>query len=334
MSYVEGLARIRNSLKRGVISPVYLIYGEQDFFKDQLLKEFQHTILEGENDDFNYQYFTDPVDMAEVVASAEQLPVFAERRLVVARGKNLFSESAAGDDELQSYLDNPNLSTCLVIIADKIDNRRKVIKAIKEKGDLINLTPPKGNELIAWIQEQAKLRSKSLEPMAIEMLIAASGDNLLLIAQELDKVTLFSEQTKITCQDLEQTISKTTNLNVFKITDLAIERKGAAAVQQYREMVHAGEYPLKIMALLSRSFRQLLRVKLMLTSKGLQAEEISRQLKVPSFVAKKLITQQRAFSEEKLISILSAIRDADWRIKTGSLEATVAVEIVIYKIAN
>lgn len=331
---MEGLARIRNSLKRGVISPVYLIYGEQDFLKDQLLKEFQHTILAGENDDFNYQYFTDPVQMADLVASAEQLPVFAERRLVVARGKNLFSESAAGDDELQSYLDNPNISTCLVLIADKIDNRRKAIKTIKEKGELVNLTPPKGNELIAWIQEQGKLRGKSLEPMAIEMLIAASGDNLLLIAHELDKVALFSEQTKITRQDLEQTISKTTNLNVFKITDLAIERKGAAAVQLYREMVQAGEYPLKIMALLSRSFRQLLRVKLMLASKRLHDEEISRQLKLPSFVGKKLIAQQRAFSEEKLITILSAIRDADWRIKTGSLEATVAVEIVIYKIAN
>jgi DNA polymerase-3 subunit delta len=332
---VEDFIKLENSLKRGVISNIYLIYGEEDYLKDLAVKKLRDFLLPKECRDFNYDFFTDPVNFYQLVSSADQLPVFCERRLVVAKSQHLFNDSAeVGEEELISYLNRENPGTCLVLVARKIDARRKAVKLIKEKGEILHLTHPKPEHLSGWVEKQAKLRGKKINPQAAELLVLAAGESLLLLEQEVEKAALYTSGEEIRPEQVEEIASISASLNVFKITDLVTEKKTAAAVKLYKEMIAIGEYPVKILALLGKTFRQLLRTKLLAEKSRIDAAGLGRELKVPNFVAKKLLMQQRHFSLLQLQQALKEIKDADWKIKTGQKDPAIAAELVIYRLAR
>ena len=45
--------RILNSLKRGVVAPVYLLYGEEEYLQEKIINAFKETILTPEMAAFN-----------------------------------------------------------------------------------------------------------------------------------------------------------------------------------------------------------------------------------------------------------------------------------------
>lgn len=332
---MEDFIKLENSIKRGVISNVYLIYGDQEYLKDLAVKKLTDYLLSGDNKDFNYDLFTDPVNYYQLVGSAEQIPVFSEKRLVVAKSQNLFNDNnEIGEEEMVSYLNQPNPGTCLVFVTTKIDARRKVIKLIKEKGEILRITSPKANQLTGWVEKQARYRGKKITPQAIEMLIAAVEDNLLLLEQEVEKASVFCTEGTIDVEHVGQTASNSARLNVFKITELVAERKAVAAVKLYQNMVIIGEYPVKILALLGSSFRQMLRAKLLLNQTHLNSLELSKELKVANFVAKKILAQQRHFDQFQLEEALKIIKNTDFLIKTGQRDQMIAVEMAIYQLAD
>lgn len=330
---MSDLIKLENSIKRGVISPIYLIYGEQDYLKEVAVNKLKQFILKEGNGDFNFDVFTEQINYYKIVESAEQLPVFADKRLVLVKSQNVF-ETKEGEEGLLNYLSQPNPSTCLAFVTDKVDMRKKVVKKIKESGSIIQVASPKGEQLVHWIEKQAKLNGKNIETAAVQLLITAVGDNLLLLEQEMVKCSLFTNSNTISLADMEKTISKSVSLSVFKITDLVAEKKAMEAVNLFKELLIIGEAPHKILALLGRTMRQLLKVKLLKTRLNYDYNDISRELKLPYFVGKKLIHQQQAFKQEKLEEAIEIIANTDWKIKTGQLDPVVAVEMTIYKLTN
>ncbi|MDW7675944.1 MAG: hypothetical protein SCK28_15570, partial [Bacillota bacterium] len=59
---MEDYLKLENSIKRGLLSNVYLIYGEEDYLKDLALKKITAFYLDDNNKDFNYDFISDPVD--------------------------------------------------------------------------------------------------------------------------------------------------------------------------------------------------------------------------------------------------------------------------------
>jgi len=77
---------VLNSLKRGVIAPVYLLYGEEDYLQEKIVNAFKETLLTPGMAAFNL----DEVDgekcpPALLADLANTLPVFAEKRLVIVK---------------------------------------------------------------------------------------------------------------------------------------------------------------------------------------------------------------------------------------------------------
>ena len=77
-----------------------------------------------------------------------------------------------------------------------------------------------------------------------------------------------------------------------------------------------------------RQFRLLILTQEMLNA-GSHEGEITRQLKIYPFVARKLIGQARNFSMETLEDIYKELLDTDVGIKTGQFPAEVALDTLI-----
>jgi DNA polymerase-3 subunit delta len=123
--------------KKGKLLPVYLVAGEERFLRDQVVAEIRTAALGGGVAAFNEDKFTaGEVDVDKVLSAVRTVPMMAPKRFVLVRGVERWdSAGGAGEegetaskvsplDKLAAYAAEAIDSTCLVLVAEKLDGRR------------------------------------------------------------------------------------------------------------------------------------------------------------------------------------------------------------------
>ncbi|MCG8374158.1 MAG: DNA polymerase III subunit delta, partial [Balneolales bacterium] len=120
------MARKQNSADRfqevlqhfnsGSLKPVYFLYGEEEFYLDQLLDKFLN-VLPPHEKDFNLDLlYGQEVTPANVLGIARSFPMMAERRVVIVRNFLQMAKGASGEGDMNdfiTYFEQPNPS-CLL----------------------------------------------------------------------------------------------------------------------------------------------------------------------------------------------------------------------------
>ncbi|HHT62829.1 MAG: DNA polymerase III subunit delta [Bacillota bacterium] len=330
---------VLNDINRGVISLVYLFYGQERFLLERTLDKLTKFLTSGGTGDFNYEKLDGTgVSPAQVAAAANVLPVFAEKRLVVVANSPWFGNGKVKEDDpepLLSYLNNPSPYTCLVFICgEKIDSKRKTVKAVKKVGRIIEFTSPKGVELNRWIEKRFQVRGKKAVPRVADYLAMAVGNDLSSLEQEIEKTALYvGAEAEVTLEDVKKTVCSTSNLTVFNLTDAVSRRDSALGVLYMRELVRNGEHELKVLSLLATQMRNLLKIHV-LSKKGMGEKEIAAAAGIHPYIVKKGRQQCGNFSQEELIQALEILLDVDVKFKTGKGELLPLLETAILKMCQ
>ena len=87
---------------------------------------------------------------------------------------------------------------------------------------------------------------------------------------------------------------------------------------------------MRILFLIARQFNQLFLTKELLDS-GADRAAIASKLKVPPFVAGKLMPQARSFTRQQIAGCVEACVEAEEAVKTGRLGDRMAVELMIMR---
>jgi len=322
--------RMIDDIGRGAIAPVYLICGEEEYLQERLIGRLKEVLLGPETGAFNYDELDgEKVSWGQVVASANTLPVFASKRLVLVKTPALFAPKKKESEEttannrqeeaLLKYLADPLASTCLVLwVKGPVNKGNKVVKATEKAGVLVEINALKGTELSNWLKEEARALGKVVEPAALEYIIFNGGSELRLLKSELEKMALYAgDGERITLDIARQLLTRTGEASVFVLVDGIGQKKGEPALLELRRLLAEGEPPVKILFMIARHFRQLLLAKEM-SHKGLNEKQIASELSAPPFVAGKLLRQAGNFSFDELENAMRHILECDVLIKTGS----------------
>lgn len=347
MDYYQGLL---NSLKRGVISPVYLFYGEEAYLKEQALLAFKSHFSGDIEAEFNFDLIEGETATAvEIVRSAETIPFFSEKRIVVVKNPVFFRSAKRGGDEipgeedqdkdtdlekpLLDYLKDPLSSTCLIFTTgEPVDKRKRLYKAIKNFGGAVEFSFLSRAELAGWLVKEARKEGKSFAAGAQYALVEAAGPALQNLTVELEKIMNYlAGQDTITKKDIYQVCSPVLEENIFAVVDAIGNKDCPAALNGIREMLAAKAPPPRILSMISRQFRLLLLVKDML-ERGFKPGEITARLKLKPFVYQKIVSQSKNFSLPLLAGIFQSLSEIDASLKTGRQEFYPAVEIFLLKL--
>ena len=155
-SHAPSPAADRGRGAEGDIAPIYCLSGER-FLVDTAAAASAPAVLAeaGAAAAFNNDVF----DLKEsgigaAIATARTLPMMAKRRLVV--GKAIDEVKAADLEPLLAYVEDPNPSTCLLLIADKVDVRLKAFSTLRKRGFLHVFAPLRDNALAGWLRTEAQ----------------------------------------------------------------------------------------------------------------------------------------------------------------------------------
>lgn len=229
--------KIIQELKKGTFKPVYWLEGEEPFFIDQVVDYAEKRILNESEAGFNLSVFYGrDTDWTSVVNACRRYPMFAERQVVVLKEAQYMKDI----DKLEGYIENPLLSTILVVAykQKKIDGRSKMAKLLKQKGEVLSTKKLFDSELPGWVQTYAKSHGFAVTQKAVHLLVDHIGNDLSRLANELDKVLInLGNRKEINEDDVETYVGISKEYNAFELQHALTQRNMTRCLQiiQYFE---------------------------------------------------------------------------------------------------
>jgi DNA polymerase III subunit delta len=274
------------------------------------------------------------VPIQTLVHEAETFPFLGGRRLII--GKNAMFLTTGKEksgihhqiDVLLAYLENPFIENILLLIApsDKLDKRKKVVKALEKQARTLSFPPLSRPHLLRWIERKCTQLGVEIQPQTAEELIRLVGHSLHLLHQECVKLaTYVGPNGPITSAVVAELVPRTLEQDVFQLMDRLACRQIDEALQIWCDLLVQREEPIRILALIIRQFRLLLQVKI-LSQQGLPEKEIATQLHIHPYPVKLALKQGKMWAESTLRSLLAKAIQADQGMKSGKMDKILAVE--------
>ncbi len=329
MLYREALDEIR----AGKFRPVYLIYGTEDFLKEELFHALRAALVQPETADFNFHVFDPaPDQLIQVLGLAQTQPFFAERRLVVAKDcpaivpsrRKSDSEDegdekpAAGADEaLIRYVNTPVASTCVLFLANSVDARRKTTKALMARAGVVECQPLREEDAQMWAQQRSQARGKKLNQLVARTLVEKVGTDLRLLDGELEKLSLYAgDAREIVNEDVETVVSNLSETEVFRLTEAVMLKQRTRALALLQQTLRQVDHPLQILAALTNRFRQILMVKA-LTARGVSKKDGATLARMHPFAYEKMTGHVAGLERSEVVRAMHRLLEADLAMKSG-----------------
>ncbi len=211
-------------IKNKKFKPVYLLQGDEDYNLDIIAQEFEDKLLSESEKSFNQTiWYGKDATATQVIDSCMRYPMMAPYQLIMLKE----AQDMKGINDLVGYLKNPVPSTVFVIIFKhgRLDMRKALGKAIKEKGEIFESKRLYDNEIPKWITGFVQDRGYSIADRNAMLVANHLGADLSKISNELTKLfILLPKGTEIDDKFIEKHIGISKHFNVFELQDAVAGR--------------------------------------------------------------------------------------------------------------
>lgn len=321
------MKNIKEHIRLGQFRPVYLLYGTENYLK-RLYKDKLKTAILSDSDEMNFSYFEGKgIDTVKIKEAAETLPFFSDKRLVVIENSGLFKSQ----NDLADYIRQIPETTHIVFVETEVDKRSRLYKAVKDCGTISEMNAMDEANLKIWIASLLKPEQKKITEESILYLLGKTGTDMDNISNEVEKLISYTgDREVVTSQDIEEVCTSQISGKIFLMVEAIGSKRQKQALDLYYDLLALKEKPMSIMFLISRQFNILLQVKSLLAL-GYNNNVISEKTGLMSFTIGKYVSQCRNFTEKTLKEALTYCVDTEEQVKTGRMQDTIAVELIIVK---
>lgn len=309
-----------------------MLLGEEEWLAEEALRSLVDAALAPGERDLNLDVL-DAADtpVGEILTRCETLPFFGSRRVVVLR--RLERLRPADQDQLADYLDHGPPPSLLILLAERLDRRRRLFAVLQRVGRIIPCQRMDPEALPAWVRAQAEAAGKTMAPDAAEALVGLVGGALRELHSEIGKLVAFvGERRRITIDDVREAASHVAEATVFDLMDAVGERQAERALRLLG-VVLAAEAPVRVLFMLGDQIRMLLRTKTLLErhppGRRPPADAIRNVLGTRAFLYDRYRAQVAAFGRMDMRRLLGLLVEADTEIKTGTKPPRLALETLI-----
>lgn len=228
MASQTTISDIRAALQAGKPAPVYVIHGEEAYYADELVKDFEALVPDEERDFNLYVLYATQVEPDAVIDACLRYPMMADRQVVIL--KEAQAVKADYLNKLVEYAKRPNPQTVLAIIGrGETLSGAAFMKAVAAGGGVVFNSPKLWESQVGQkIEELAADSGLKVDPKAKAMLIDHCGTSLSKISNEIRKLTLvLPKNAFITPQVVEKLIGVSKDYNTFELLEAIVARDAA-----------------------------------------------------------------------------------------------------------
>jgi DNA polymerase-3 subunit delta len=284
---------VLKQLEKGQLSPFYLFYGPNEFRLERVLNRIRETFIPETSRDFNLRiFYGDKTEPADIIDTARSLPFMSHSRLIIVRRTESLSPAAL--ESYIPYLDRPVESTCLIFVSSKTDFKRKFYRKVRELG--LNIE----DQACAYLQQLV-------------------GNRLMDLHAELEKLSLRFGKKVVGLEEVRAVAIFSRIYTVFELMDeVSFKRRGESISVLNRLLEEEGsDGSLKVLGMLNRQIRLLWQAKTV-SDKGGRAADVSRKIKLPSFLVSRIVQQSKHWETDDFERAFHLLYKADGLLKSGA----------------
>lgn len=312
---MDEAIQIVSDIRKGIIKPIYFLFGEEAYFIDKISDYIGKTVLTEEEKGFNQMVlYGKDVTVDDIVGNAKRYPMMAERQVVIVKEAQHLSRSI---EQLVAYAENPQPTTVLVICYKykKLDKRKKLYKVVQKSGVLFESKKLYENQVSEWLRRTLISSGYTISHKASILLVEYLGTDLSRINNELEKLKLaLPQQTEITPKHIEEHIGISKDYNNFELKKAIGQRnvlKAAKIITYFAQNPKDNPFVLTV-TLLHSFFTQLLQYH------GLtdhSPKSVASTLRINPYFVGEFQTAAKNYPMKKVSKIISHLREMDLKGK-------------------
>ena len=266
------LKHLKRELKEGNPGNLYIFWGEETYLRDYYLERLQKACVPDGMEGFNVHRFQGKtLDLQALNDAVDSLPMMSPRTFVQVDDYDLFKAPEAQRNAMTSLLDDlPDYCT-LVFVYDTLEYKsdarmRKLTRALKEKGLVVEFPPQQQDDLIDWIGRRFRAQGHDISGRDAQYLIFLCGDLMTGLIGEIEKIGAYAKEQRVTRSDIDAVAIPVLDAQVFRMTEALTKKDFDRAFSVLNDLLLMRQEPIMLLAVLGKHLRQLYSARVALES--------------------------------------------------------------------
>lgn len=265
------------------------------------------------------QFDASEVEYQKIVDSLQNVSLFSSNKLVIVTD---FMSNKDLTDKIATFIASVPSGVTLVLAADKVDKRTATFAILKASVKIIECKSP--ISMHSWIVDEVKRKNGSIRQADAQLLLDRLGPNQTLLAQEIDKLLLYSPA--ISKESIELLTVSIPQSSVFQLLDAAFSGRKTTVVRLYREQREMKVEPLAIIGMITWQLYVLAIVKAA-EQKGIS--DVARQAKLNPYVVSKSQQLVKGRTLSNIRDMLKKLLNLEIRLKSQAVDADDALQLFL-----
>lgn len=245
-------ATVHTQIASGTLDPLYLVLGDDEYEKAEMASEFEE-VVDVDLRAFNVERFHGgDVSLRAILDATRTLPMMVPRRLVVVlRAERLLepkreSDSATRDaDALLAFIKQPPSHATLVLVAGRLDERRRVTKRLLAKATVVRCGVLETvHDVQRWIRSRMKAQGLRISSDAVAVLAGRVGPDIARLRDAVERLILFSgDEPEILASDVPAVVGPAVSQDDWAVARAIEHGVSDVALRELGLMLESGAVP-------------------------------------------------------------------------------------------
>ena len=317
MDFSGALSEVQNGPRRNL----YLLSGEEEYFIDILVQNLLTRFLQPGMKDFNYQVLFGPeISDQQLMNSISEFPMMSEYRVILCY--DFDKVKIKNQDIFNQFFSKSIDTTILILVVNKLDKRKTIYKNLLSIAFNYEAKKLYEDRIPGWILNKVKSDGYLISSEAAEALFSFLGSNLRDIANELEKIYLYLDESnkEINFSTIEKVSGFSREYSPFQLANFIIKKDIKTALSVGTLLLEKGEPLVKILSGIYFQFNKLWQVAFMLRNNKSE-KDVLVKLNIRSYFFKDEKKLALMIKNEQYGSIMEILADTDrWSKSTGISE--------------
>jgi DNA polymerase-3 subunit delta len=305
-----------------------LLHGEERFLIDEIARATLERWKAELVSDFGFETLEGTgLSAARLQDSLLQAPFLDPYRVVFARG----IPANRADSLAPALSEIPSSTRLLITIAGRLGPGSKFLKAVAAAhGSVQEMQHLKGRALGEWAARRAA--DHGLTPAIAAQVVRVTPPDLSVIDSELSKLEAYKASgAKLTPEAISELLAGAREDEIFKLTDNLLPHPSAQALTIARNLTGTGLQPTSVAYRMARHIALVLAVRAR-QDRGESLQQVQDEMSEHRFVVQKAFDAAQGANPEQLEAALRAIRDYEWEVKSGQVDAELGLDVLLARL--
>lgn len=324
-------ASAQNTLPADLMGRVVLVTGKEEFLNERVVQRVKIGVRDLDGD----AEFSETEGSGLTRGALDELAapsLFSSTRCVVVRKMEDLPDD--GQAAVLDYAAGPSGDVALVLMHSGGNKGSGVLNKLRKLAAVAELKSEevKVGRLPDFVRSEVGGFGGRIAPEAADALVQAVGHDLRSLSAAAHQLVNDFPGEQLTTEKVARYFGGRAEAKSFAVADLAFSGRTAAALEELRWALDSGTPPVLVTSAFAGSARAL--AKYLGAARGLNENDLARDLGVPPWKIRTVRDQARAWGEAGIGAALRAVATADADIKGAAHDAPYTLERLVLTVSG